>query len=258
MDAVDRLPAAGDVLGGKYVVERLIAEGGMGAVFEARHTRLGHRVAIKLLQPYTRIVPQIGDRFEREARAAAQIRSRNVARVIDVETLPDGAPFMVMELLEGHDLEAEIGTRGTIPPVEAVNYALEACAGMAEAHRLGIIHRDLKPANLFLSMEGGERVLKVLDFGISKLTADVDLKMTSTNSVLGTPLYMSPEQVRSAKHVDARSDIWSLGIILYEMLSGTVPFLGETANAVAASIVADEAVPPRHAARACLRGSPRW
>jgi hypothetical protein len=114
---------------------------------------------------------------------------------------------------------------------------------MAEAHRLGIVHRDLKPSNLFLAVEGDQRTLKVLDFGISKLTADVDVKMTATNSVLGTPLYMSPEQVRSAKNVDARTDIWSLGVILYEMLSGQLPFMGESATAVAASIVADDVIP---------------
>ncbi len=243
---MDALPAPGDTLAGKYSVVRVIGRGGMGVVFEAMHLRLRQRVAIKMMAPDLCTSPSVVARFEREARAAAQLRSRHAVRVIDVDELPGGTPFMVMELLSGRDLGAEIEQRQRrIAVRDAVRWVLEACTAMAEAHALGIVHRDLKPGNLFLCSEGDQQLIKVLDFGISKVTGDHDVSVTTTAALLGTPLYMSPEQVRSAKNVDARSDIWALGVILYELVTGCRPFDGETATAIAARIVADAAMPAR-------------
>ncbi len=239
------LPQVGAILGGKYRVERVLGEGGMGIVFQAVHTRLDKHVAIKMLLPQMLQVPELVGRFEREARAAGRLRHRHSARVIDVDVTADGIPFMVMELLHGHDLETELRARGRLPPGEAVAYVTQACAAMAEAHEAGIVHRDLKPSNLFLSEEqDGTVCVKVLDFGISKLQTPDEARVTSTQTQMGTPLYMSPEQVRSAKNVDLRTDVWSLGVILYELLAGHAPFDG-TPMAVAAAIVGDTPPPLR-------------
>jgi serine/threonine-protein kinase len=213
----------------------------MGIVYEANDLRSGRRVAMKLLRPSVLAVPEAVQRFEREARLAAQLMSQNVARVLDVAFQP--VPFIVMELLEGHDLSEELEERMTLPVEEAVEFTLQACAGMAEAHALGIVHRDLKPSNLFLCDSQGALVVKVLDFGVSKALTETDSRVTVTQASFGTPLYMSPEQVRSVKNVDARTDVWSLGVILYEMLVGRPPFEG-TATAAAAAIVADPITPP--------------
>jgi serine/threonine-protein kinase len=215
----------------------------MGIVLEAQHLRLGQRVALKLLLPDIRSMGEIAARFEREARAVARLQGPHVARILDVDALPDGSPFMVMELLRGRELGDELDDRTKIPYREAVGYVLQACAAMAEAHRSGIVHRDLKPSNLFLCDTGDHRIVKVLDFGISKLTGDINASMTTTASAFGTPLYMSPEQVRSVKHVDARADIWSLGVVLYEMLSGELPFMHESATGILAAILTEKPVP---------------
>lgn len=215
----------------------------MGVVVSARHATLNQRVALKFLLPEACQHAGAVERFLREARAAVQIQSEHVARVSDVGTLETGAPYMVMEFLEGHDLAREIETRGPLPPEEATEFLLQACEAIAEAHALTIVHRDLKPANLFLSVrKDGSRLIKVLDFGISKAVQDGDANLTQTASMMGSPLYMAPEQIRNAKSVDARADVWSLGVILHECLSGTVPFDGETLSGVLAAIVAD---PPR-------------
>ena len=240
------LPNPGDVIGAKYAIIRVLGSGGMGVVFEATHLRLRQRVAIKMLRPELAMDGETVARFEREARAAVKLRSPHVARVVDVDTLDDGTPYMVMEFLEGRDLSAEIAARGPLPVSEAVHYVLQACDAMGEAHRQGTVHRDLKPSNLFLAADERGRSVRVLDFGISKvIEEDGAASVTNTFSVMGTALYMSPEQVRSAKHVDARSDVWALAVILYELLAGRSPFIGETATAIAAAIVADAATPLR-------------
>ena len=231
------LPAEGEVLAGKYRVVRRLGEGGMGVVFEAVHTRIQQRVAIKMLLPEVLEVPDVVSRFQREARAAGQLRSENTARVMDVDISEGGLPYMVMEFLDGNDLGKILETQGAQPIAASVDYVLQACNAMTEAHAAGIIHRDLKPSNLFIC--GADHKLKVLDFGISKLENDAEARVTATQAVVGTPLYMSPEQVRSAKHVDNRADIWSLGIILYELLAGRTPFEGSTTAAAAAICIDD-------------------
>lgn len=234
----------GMVLAGKYELVRPLGSGGMGEVFEGLHQALGKRVAIKVLRSYAAEHPEYRKRFEREARAAASLRSPHVAQVTDVEVLEDGRPFIVMEYLEGRDLNDELELRGSLPVSEAVDYILQTCTAMSEAHGKGIVHRDLKPHNLYLTDHGGGRRVKVLDFGISKVD-EGDASVTATSVAMGTPLYMAPEQMRSAKHVDARADIWSLGVILYELLAGRPPFDGENPTAVIAAVTVDTPKPLR-------------
>jgi serine/threonine-protein kinase len=186
--------------------------------------------------------PEAVARFAREARAAVQIHSEHVARVTDVGTLESGAPYMVMEYLQGSDLGEVLHARGPLPIPEAIGLLLQACEAIAEAHSLGIVHRDLKPANLFLTQRrDGSALVKVLDFGISKALqeASVAPSMTQTSTIMGSPLYMSPEQVRSSKSVDARSDVWALGVILQELLTGAPTYEADTASALMAMIAAD-------------------
>ncbi|HEU4535490.1 MAG TPA: serine/threonine-protein kinase, partial [Polyangiaceae bacterium] len=238
------LPSVGATLVSKYRLTRELGRGGMGAVFEAEHLRLGQKVAIKVVLPEVAKQPELAYRFEHEGRAAAKLRGRHTVRVLDVDTTPEGLPFMVMELLEGHSLRDELKRRGPLPIEDAVRYVREACEGIDEAHQAGIIHRDLKPANLFLSLEGGRSVVKVVDFGIAKAHDDSDQDYrTATNVPLGTYKYMSPEQARSARSVDARTDVWSLGVVLYQLLTGQTPFDGDGAFGVMLAI-ATQAPPP--------------
>jgi eukaryotic-like serine/threonine-protein kinase len=218
--------AAGDVIEEKYLIERVIGAGGVGVVMAATHMGLGERVAIKFLQKRAAESQENLTRFSREVRALAKIKSENVARVMDSGTLPSGEPFMVMELCEGQDLAGVLKSRKRLPLAEAVDYIVQACEALAVAHGLSIIHRDIKPANLFLSRApDGTPIVKVLDFGISKLLGDArDQAVTQTLSVIGSPLYMSPEQMERPREADARSDIWSLGVILYELVTGKPPF----------------------------------
>ncbi|MGH7434366.1 MAG: serine/threonine-protein kinase, partial [Polyangiaceae bacterium] len=235
----------GDVLDGKYRVDRVLGAGGMGIVVAATHVHLNTRVALKFLLPAAMGSPQIIERFGREARAAVQIQSEHVARVTDVGSLPTGSPYMVMEYLEGNDLAETIERGGAMPVPQAVGYVLQACEAIAEAHSLGIIHRDLKPANLYLARRPGrDPMIKVLDFGISK-TKDAGAGLTQTSSVMGSPYYMAPEQMMSSKDVDVRSDIWALGIILYELLAGKAPFQGDTMAAVVFQVTQRDAAPLR-------------
>ncbi|MCC6648226.1 MAG: protein kinase [Polyangiaceae bacterium] len=215
----------------------------MGVVVSALHTQLGERVAIKFLLGDA-LDPQLVARFLREAQAAVKVKSEHVARVIDVGTLESGAPYMVMEHLVGQDLAQVVELGGPLSESTAIEYVLQACEAIAEAHAHGIVHRDLKPANLFLTRRAdGSTLVKVLDFGISKqLDAAGQIDLTATQTALGSPAYMSPEQVRSARHVDQRTDLWSLGVILTELVTGRHPFSAPTMSAMMAAIVAD---PPR-------------
>ncbi len=217
--------SAGELVAGKYRVERVLGQGGMGMVVGAHHEQLEQRVALKFLLPAAAANQEIVQRFLREARAAVKIHSEHVARVFDVGT--HGAlPYMVMEYLEGSDLAQTIVERGALPPRDAAGWVLEACHAVAEAHALGIVHRDLKPANLFLAKRpSGKPIVKVLDFGISKAPmTERDRNITNATAIMGSPSYMSPEQLVASASVDARSDIWSLGVVLFEMVTGKLPF----------------------------------
>jgi serine/threonine protein kinase len=223
----------GETLAGKYTVERVLGVGGMGVVVAAKHIHLGERVAIKFLLPHALARPDVVERFLREGKAAAKMKSEHIARVRDTGTLDSGAPYLVMEYLEGQDLSALLRDQGTLPMEVAVDYVLQACEALADAHAAGVIHRDLKPGNLFLARKNdGTPVIKIIDFGISKLCVTGEAgapeggagEMTQTAMMMGSPFYMAPEQMASARDVDARSDIWSLGIILHALLTGTPPF----------------------------------
>ncbi len=239
-------PQPGTVLAGKYRVERVLGVGGMGVVVAATHVQLDQRVAIKYLRPAAQANPEVVERFAREARTAAKIRGEHVARVIDVAAFDDGTPFMVLEYLEGHDLSVELENKGPLEVVEAVRYLLETCEALAEAHVAKVVHRDLKPANLFLAVQPDKRtIIKVLDFGISRSVEPGVATLTATSAVLGTVFYMSPEQLASSKEIDHRADIWSLGVILYQLLTARRPFEGETLAAVILTVLQNEPVPVR-------------
>jgi eukaryotic-like serine/threonine-protein kinase len=232
----------GEILAGKYRIEQVLGEGGMGVVVAASDLQLERPVAIKFLLPEFAQNAQAAERFLREARASVKIQSEHVARVIDVGALPNGAPYMVMEYLQGLDLSALVAERGPLPVVDAVSFVLQACEAIAEAHANGIIHRDLKPANLFLANQpDGTTKIKVLDFGISKNTLGgsntASHALTRTTTMMGSPLYMSPEQMKSSRTVDSRTDIWALGVILYELLAGSAPFNGDTIPELSAKIL---------------------
>ncbi len=238
---------AGDVLAGKFRIDRVLGMGGMGVVVEAYHLQLETKVAIKFLLPATLEDHEAVERFAREARAAVKITSEHVARVLDVGTLEEtGAPYIVMEFLEGSDLATLLQERGPLAIEMTVDFVLQACVAIADAHRLGIVHRDLKPGNLFcVPRSDGGLVIKVLDFGISKLSGlggPSGIAATRTNAVMGSPLYMSPEQMISTKDVDAQTDIWALGVILYELLTGARPFVGSTYAEIAIRVAT--AAPP--------------
>jgi tRNA A-37 threonylcarbamoyl transferase component Bud32 len=242
------LPAPGDVLVGKYRVEAVLRQGGMGAVFAGHHLVLDQRVAVKVLLASAAKEESTVERFLFEAQASARLASEHVARVMDAGELENGLPFLVMEYLDGCDLAELLTLNGPLPSTELADYALQALAGISHAHAADIIHRDLKPSNLFLALRSdGTHAIKILDFGISKSTsADASGKYKSLTGkqVLGSPAYMSPEQVRSARNVDVRSDIWSLGVVMYELLTGVIPFDGDGVGEILAAILDANATPP--------------
>lgn len=230
------------MLEGKFRVERILGEGAMGLVVEATHLVLDERVALKFLRREAREDKDIVARFAREARAAAKIKSDHVARVYDVGNAPDGSPFIVMEYLQGSDLERLLETQGKVAPLDAVEHIIEACEGLAAAHAHGIIHRDIKPGNLFVSEQSGRRQIKLLDFGISKAGIsgtfeDIDVGLAQTTRIMGSPHYMSPEQMRSTKDVDARADVWSLGVVLFELLTRETPFTASDVTGIIAQVL---------------------
>jgi hypothetical protein len=231
----------GEVLAGKYRVERVLGAGGMGVVLAARHVELDEVFAIKLMRPTDDEGSTAAERFLREAKACARLRGEHVAKVHDVGKLEDGTPYMVMEHLVGVDLRKLVKQNGPLPVGDAIDYVLQVCEAIAEAHAMGIVHRDLKPANLFLIQRvNGTACIKVLDFGISKqLGPGQGLEVTSTSDMLGSPYYMAPEQMRSGRSADPRSDIWSLGVVLYELAGGALPFVGNSITEVCARVLQD-------------------
>jgi serine/threonine-protein kinase len=233
--------AIGTVVAGKYEVVRKLAEGGLGIVVLAVHRDLNQRVAIKYLKPEALATSALVARFHREARLAASLHSEHVVRVFDVGRHRRVGPYMVMEYLEGSDL-ATVMTSGRIEVATAVDYVLQACDALAEAHSHGIVHRDLKPENLFLARRGTRgTIVKVVDFGLSKVTVPAGQsgafpRLTEQGERFGTPMFMSPEQLACSADVDARSDIWALGVVLFELLTSELPFEGLTAATLAANI----------------------
>ena len=239
----------GQIYADKYRIVRLLGEGAMGAVYEAENTRIRRRVAIKILHPQIAQKADTLRRFEREAQAAGRIGSQHIVEVLDLGELADGSRFMVLEYLDGTTLDQRIRSRGRLTPEEATPIVCQLLEGLGAAHKAEIIHRDLKPANIYLcpltgKKAGGVDFVKILDFGVSKFNVlNDEMSMTSTGAVLGTPYYMSPEQAKGSRGIDARSDLYAVGVILYECITGQVPFSAETFNELIFRIVL-ESPPP--------------
>jgi len=230
----------GDLVSGKYRIVRLIGDGGMGVVYEARHEVLGSGVALKFLHADLAKRPGLTQRFLQEARVSATIQSPHVCHVTDVDTAQDGSPYLVMELLAGQALQSMLDRQGKLSIELAVDFALQILAGLEAAHATGVVHRDLKPDNVFVTPSGGGPLLKLIDFGIAKLRASSEFTkgLTRAGVVMGTPEYMAPEQLVSAQTTDHRADIYSLGVMLFEMLAGCRPADGDDADIIVASVQA--------------------
>ncbi|HET7542401.1 MAG TPA: protein kinase [Polyangiaceae bacterium] len=232
-------PTIGAVIGGKYRIVRLIGDGGMGTVYEARHEFLETSVALKFLHADLAKRAGLGPRFLQEARVSAQIRSPHVAHVTDVDQTADGSPYLVMELLTGEPLQQAMDRMGKLPPEQAVDFGMQILSGLEAAHAIGVVHRDLKPDNVFLVPGAGGPLLKLIDFGIAKLRASTEFQkgLTRAGVIMGTPEYMAPEQLFAAENVDHRADLYSLGVMLFEMLSGRRPADGDEVEAIVAAVV---------------------
>jgi serine/threonine-protein kinase len=244
-DIAARSPVVpGEIVAGKYRVDRVLGAGGMGVVVAATHVELAQPVALKFILPSAVSGAESVERFMREARAAVRLKSEHVARVYDVGRDANDRPFMVLELLEGSDLARLAKQKGSLPVADAVEYVLQACEALVEAHAAGIVHRDLKPQNLFVTRRlNGAPLVKVLDFGIAKAIGPAafgQMALTDSAAVIGSPLYMAPEQMRSARRADIRTDLWALGVILYELLGGQLPFEGETVTEVCIRVVNED------------------
>jgi serine/threonine-protein kinase len=244
---LEGVPRVGDVLAGKLRITAVLGIGGMGVVLEGRHLDLDQRVAVKVLKPALAKEPDALTRFVREARAAASIQSRHAVRIFDVGTSEDGLPFIVMERLDGTSIDGLLEARGRLDLPDAVRIVVQASEAIAEANERGIVHRDLKPANLFLADVAGSAsgMVKVLDFGISKRMSASEIghastSLTAPHTLLGSPQYMSPEQLRTPRDVDARTDVWALGVTLFELLAGKVPFESESIPELCALILTGE------------------
>jgi serine/threonine-protein kinase len=237
----------GDVVAGKYRIEREIARGGMGVVMAARHLTLDQPVALKFVSGSDE--GEAVERLVREARATFRLQSPHAVRVHDVGRIPSGPVYIVMELLEGKDLKALLVEHGPLPERDVVGYALDACHALEEAHAAGIVHRDLKPHNLFLTKSLGKPIVKVLDFGLSKLDEEIfeASPLTLPHTALGTPRYMAPEQWKSAAEVDLRADVWGLGMVMYELLTGKAPLQGMSWDERRARLLAGAIPSPREA-----------
>lgn len=243
------LPGVGDVFLGKYIIENVLGAGGFGTVFAAKHIGLEHKVAIKVLRATKTSTDAASttavERFVREARLAAKIESEHVARVHDVARMSDGSAYMVMEYLEGRNLQSMLAEDGPLPIAKAIDFTLQACAALEAAHRIGVVHRDVKPANLFCVVERRRQVIKLIDFGIARWRgasaspSGASGTLTSSLAMMGSPRYMAPEQLTSSRDVDARADIWSLGVTLFELLANAAPFTAQNLAQLCARIQSD-------------------
>jgi serine/threonine-protein kinase len=232
----------GEIIGQRYCVDDQLGRGGMGMVFAAHEVSSGQRVAIKVMRPSEDMDLDAVRRFAREGRLAGSIGNPHIARVLDGGWLSESAPYLVLERLDGRSLASLLHHEGTLPVPQAVDWALQVCEGIAAAHAAGVVHRDLKPSNLFIAQQpDGSTILKVLDFGIAKAARDelrtLGSDLTQSQLLLGSPRYMSPEQLRSARDVDARTDIWALGLILHQMLTGKSAFPSDSVGAHLAAII---------------------